>query len=169
MIISEPQLQATRGSRHAQENQQSRGHTYCNTSQTSRKCASAALVGGASGPSGLIWGSGPSLSQTAKNSRSFLLRDVTIPLWPSAHQDRHETMRRRTRFPADAKGQLTYLSWARLDRKSAARSAAPTSLILGRTATSVWGEKGSGIEVKGETGDDMRGERRWKRGSWWWC
>ena len=38
------------------------------------------MVGGASGFVLVIWGMGPSLSQTAKNSRSFLLREVTIPL-----------------------------------------------------------------------------------------
>jgi hypothetical protein len=54
--------------------------TYCRMSVTSRKCASAVLVGGASMLEKLSWGMGPSLSQTAKNSRSFLLRDVTIPL-----------------------------------------------------------------------------------------
>ena len=54
--------------------------TYCRMSVTSRKYASAALVGGASTLERLIWGMGSSLSQTAKNSRSFLLRDVIIPL-----------------------------------------------------------------------------------------
>jgi hypothetical protein len=58
--------------------------TYCNISVTSRKCASAAVVGGASGFERLMVGMGTSLSQTAKNSRSFLLRDVTIPLPSSA-------------------------------------------------------------------------------------
>jgi len=58
--------------------------TYCNISVTSRKCASAAVVGGASGFERLMVGMGTSLSQTAKNSRSFLLRDVTIRLPSSA-------------------------------------------------------------------------------------
>jgi len=110
-----------------------RDHTYCKTSLTSRKCASAALVGGASGFSYLIWGSGPSLSQTAKNSRSFLLRDVTIPLRRSAPVDGYGSMRRWKRYPASTKAELTHLSWARLDRKSRERSAGATSPILGES------------------------------------
>ena len=54
--------------------------TYCNISDTSRKCFSADVVGGASTFERLIWGMGNSLSQTAYNSRSFLFRDATIPL-----------------------------------------------------------------------------------------
>lgn len=107
-----------------------RDQTYCKTSHTSRKWASAALVGGASGFSYLIWGSGPSLSQTAKNSRSFLFRDVTIPLRKLARVYRYGSKRLSKRYPMRTKTELSHLSCARFDRKSRDRSAAPTSPIL---------------------------------------
>lgn len=103
---------------------------YCRMSVTSRKCASAALVGGASMFERLIWGMGPSLSQTAKNSRSFLFRDVTIPLRKLARVYRYGSKRLSKRYPMRTKTELSHLSCARFDRKSRDRSAAPTSPIL---------------------------------------
>lgn len=81
----------------------------------------------------LVWGRGPSWSQTAKNSRSFLLRDVTIRLHPSASWKWHASTRPDKRFRMIRMAELIYLSSVCFDRKSRARSTTPTSLIIERS------------------------------------
>lgn len=102
-------------------------------SLTFRKCASAAEVSGASGSARLVVGMGASLSQTAHSSRSFRFRDVAIRLQPLASRYLHASTRRDEGYRAVAEAELMYLSSVRLDRKSRARSAGATSLIIERS------------------------------------
>lgn len=56
------------------------GNTYCKISFNCKNCHSAAVADGASGLAEMSWGRGSTWVATAKSSRSFLFRDVTIAL-----------------------------------------------------------------------------------------